>query len=94
MRAVDAADATFLQPQLLQQVVELAVLRQIWKTNVDARSHTRAQVGWTSGDVAEVIVVLILPTVVEDILFDVAKTTTPTLEHFFDVASLLHRDHL
>ena len=61
---------------------------------MDAGSHPRAEIGRTSGDVAEVIVVLIFPAVVEDILLDVAKSAAPTLKNFFDVASLLHGDHL
>ena len=61
---------------------------------MDSRSHTGSEVGWAGGDVAEMVVVLVLPTVVQYVLFDVAKTAAPPFKHFLQVASFLHRDDL
>ena len=91
---VDSADSSLLETQLLQQVVKLAVLREIWEADVDSRSHSRAEIRWTGGDVAQMVVVLVLPSVVEDILFNVAETAAPTFENLLQIAAFLHGDDL
>ena len=94
LRRVDSADSSLLKTQLLQQVVKLAVLRKIWEADVDSGSHSRAEIGWTGGDVAQMVVVLVLPSVIEDILFNVAETAAPTFKDLLQIAAFLHGDDL